>query len=79
MNEVSKYSLEYFLNDQANFHPDEHDPLANEPHGYFFGDDPFDARYNLPSSILLSTVLISLVLGFSYYVGGHKDYSKSYY
>lgn len=79
MNEVSKFSLEYFLNDQANFHPEEHDPLSNEPHGYFLGDDPMDNRYNMGSTALVSIILIGLVFGFSYYVGGHKDYSKSHY
>lgn len=53
--------------------------MSNEPHGYFLGDDPFDARYSLGTTALVSIMAMTLVMGFSYYVGGFKDYSKSEY
>ena len=62
------YALERTMFNDPFHHEEDHDPLYNEPHGYLFGDDPLDSRYNISKPILvlvgaISTILIYMCFG----------------
>eukprot|EP01016_Furgasonia_blochmanni_P041620 TRINITY_DN5430_c0_g1_i3.p1 TRINITY_DN5430_c0_g1~~TRINITY_DN5430_c0_g1_i3.p1 ORF type:complete len:248 (+),score=80.14 TRINITY_DN5430_c0_g1_i3:68-745(+) len=58
------------------YHPDDHEPLMNEPHGYISGDNPLDVRNLIERPALDYLFFFCFAISIGYFFGHFKAFHK---